>query len=136
MSWNIAKAKQQFSEVVRLSVQEPQAIYWHDKPVAALISAADFEAFEQWRAQQRVAPLEQQFGELREALREAGLSEGDGGLLPLPDRQAQQRANAFADALDAESEPAPAAGLTTPVAPALPKKGRPRAAATAVRKRR
>ena len=38
MTWNIASAKQQFSEVVRLTAQEPQAIYNRDKPVAVMVS--------------------------------------------------------------------------------------------------
>ena len=49
MTWNIASAKQQFSEVVRLTAEEPQAIYNRDKPVAVLISAEEFEEFKQWR---------------------------------------------------------------------------------------
>jgi PHD/YefM family antitoxin component YafN of YafNO toxin-antitoxin module len=42
MICNIAQVKQQLSEVVRLSAQEPQAIYNREKTVAMLISAADY----------------------------------------------------------------------------------------------
>ena len=45
MTWNIASAKQQFSEVVRLTAEEPQAIYNRDKPVAVMISVEEFEEF-------------------------------------------------------------------------------------------
>lgn len=51
MTWNIASAKQQFSEVVRLTAEEPQAIYNRDKPVAVLISAQEYEEFKAWQAQ-------------------------------------------------------------------------------------
>ena len=90
MDWNIAQAKQQFSEVVRLSAEEPQAIYRREVPVAALVSAAEYEEFQRWRAAQRVSSLTAQFDELRAALQETG-TEG----LDLPPRQALERSNAF-----------------------------------------
>lgn len=95
MNWNIAQAKQQFSEVVRLSAQMPQAIYKRDKAVAALVNAADFAQFQQWRDLQRQPLLTAQFDEIRLALAEAGL---DG--LQIPDRQSLQRPNAFDQMLD------------------------------------
>ena len=70
MTWNIASAKQQFSEVVRLTAEEPQAIYNRDKPVAVIISAQD----------ERDRPsLAQQFDEIRALLAAEGL---DGIELP------------------------------------------------------
>lgn len=72
MTWNIATAKQQFSEVVRLTAQEPQAIYNRDKPVAVLISAQDYEQFKQWQAQQGKPTLAQQFDEVRALLAARG----------------------------------------------------------------
>lgn len=68
MTWNIANAKQRFSEVVRLSAEEPQTIYNRDRPVAVLISADDFEAFRQWRAQRAGPTLLEQFAEIRAIL--------------------------------------------------------------------
>jgi prevent-host-death family protein len=65
MTWNIASAKQQFSEVVRLTAEEPQAIYNRDKPVAVIISAQDFEDFQRWRAERDRPSLAQQFDEIR-----------------------------------------------------------------------
>lgn len=72
MTWNIANAKQQFSEVVRLTAEEPQAIYNRDKPVAVMISADEFEEFKQWKIQRKRPTLAQQFDEIRALLAEKG----------------------------------------------------------------
>ena len=77
--WNIASAKQQFSEVVRLTAEEPQAIYNRDKPVAVVVSAQDFEDFQRWRAERDRPSLAQQFDEIRDLLAAEGL---DGIELP------------------------------------------------------
>ena len=79
MTWNIASAKQQFSEVVRLTAEEPQAIYNRDKPVAVIISAQDFEDFQRWRSERDRPSLAQQFDEIRALLAAEGL---DGIELP------------------------------------------------------
>ena len=79
MTWNIASAKQQFSEGVRLTAEEPQAIYNRDKPVAVIISAQDFEDFQRWRAERDRPSLAQQFDEIRALLAAEGL---DGIELP------------------------------------------------------
>ena len=79
MTWNIASAKQQFSEVARLTAEEPQAIYNRDKPVAVIISAQDFEDFQRWRAERDRPSLAQQFDEIRALLAAEGL---DGIELP------------------------------------------------------
>lgn len=97
MTWNIAQAKQQFSEVVRLSVQEPQAIYNREKPVAVLVNAAEYASFQQWRSAQHEPSLSAQFAELRAALQQAGVE-----ALQLPSRSAVQRPNAFVQMLEAE----------------------------------
>ena len=97
MTWNIAQAKQQFSEVVRLSVQEPQAIYNREKPVAVLVNAAEYATFQQWRSAQHEPSLLAQFAELRAALQQAGVE-----ALALPGRSAAQRPNAFVQMLEAE----------------------------------
>src|SRR5665647_1228899 len=102
MTWNIAQAKQQFSEVVRLSAQEPQAIYKRDKPVAMLINADEFEAFQRWHTAQHEASLTEQFAELRLALQEVHVQE-----MAIPARSTVQRPNAFVQMLEEE-------GLTSP----------------------
>lgn len=81
MDWNIATAKQQFSEVVRLTVEEPQAIYNRDKPVAVMVSAQEFEEFRQWREQRRKPTMSELFAEIRQIL----AAEGDDGI-ELPPR--------------------------------------------------
>jgi len=97
MTWNIAQAKQQFSEVVRLSAKEPQAIYNRDKPVAVLINVDEFKAFRQWRAGQHEPTLAAQFAESRLALQQAGVD-----ALQIPARADAQRPNAFVQMLEAE----------------------------------
>ena len=72
MTWNIASAKQQFSEVVRLTAEEPQAIYNRDKPVAVLISAQEYEEFKAWQAQNKRPTLAEQFDEIRALLAARG----------------------------------------------------------------
>lgn len=98
MTWNIAQAKQQFSEVVRLSAQEPQAIYNREKPVAMLISAAEFEQFHQWRTLQHEPSLIEQFADARAALQEAGFE-----ALDIPARSTVQRPNALLQMLEEEA---------------------------------
>ena len=72
MTWNIAHAKQQFSEVVRLAAHAPQPIFNRDKPVAVLVSPSEFEQFTQWRAQQSALSLLDSLAPLRAALLESG----------------------------------------------------------------
>ncbi len=72
MAWNIAQAKQQFSEVVRLCAQEPQGIDNRDKAVPTLVNADQFAAFEAWRASQVIPPLLAQFREVGQALIKEG----------------------------------------------------------------
>jgi prevent-host-death family protein len=97
MTWNIAQAKQQFSEVVRLSAQEPQAIYNREKPVAVLVNAVEYASFQQWRTAQHEPSLSAQFAQARSVLQQAGVAE-----LSLPSRSAVQRPNAFVQMLEAE----------------------------------
>ncbi|APW38255.1 hypothetical protein RD110_14495 [Rhodoferax koreense] len=76
MTWNIANAKQQFSEVVRLTAEEPQAIYNRDKQVAVLISSDDFEEFQQLRKQRDKPTLLELFADIRAALIADGAEDG------------------------------------------------------------
>ena len=46
--WKIGEAKQRFSEVVRRSAEEPQLIFNWVELSAALVSAEDYRAFEEW----------------------------------------------------------------------------------------
>jgi prevent-host-death family protein len=101
MNWNIAQAKQQFSEVVRLAAQEPQAICNRDTPVAVLISAHEFGAFRQWKAQQAAPSFAHIVSGMREQLVQAG---HDG--IDLPSRSETGRANAQLDEPQADPSPA------------------------------
>lgn len=82
MTWSIANAKQQFSEVVRLTAEEPQAIYNRDKPVAVMVSAEEFEEFKRWKAERERPALPELFARMRAALAEEGFEDG----LDLPPR--------------------------------------------------
>lgn len=76
MTWTIANAKQQFSEVVRLTAEEPQAIYNRNKPVAVMISAAEYEEFKRWQQEQRQPTMVALFDEIRTIL----AAEGEDGI--------------------------------------------------------
>lgn len=118
MNWNIADAKQQFSEVVRLSAEEPQAIYNRNTPVAALINASEFERFQAWLAAQATPDLLAQFDELRQALGEAGLRD-----IPAVRRTSLERPNAFLEMIEEEARPKQARPLRASARqPATPKK--------------
>ncbi|MDB5848999.1 MAG: prevent-host-death protein [Rhodoferax sp.] len=90
MTWSIASAKQQFSEVVRLSAEEPQVIYNRSKQAAVMVAPADFEAFQQWKSARDRPPLAQQFDEIRALL----AAQGEDGI-ELPARTT--RPNPFDD---------------------------------------
>ncbi len=93
MAWNIAQAKQQFSELVRMSVEEPQAIYNRDRAVATVVSAQEYEEFVQWRQTMRRVSLLDQFERGRLVFAEAFGQLDDP--LPLMDRSSLQRVDPF-----------------------------------------
>ena len=92
MVWNIAAAKQKFSDVVRLAASEPQVICNRGKAVAALVDAETFQAFQAWRERAAGRSLGDAFAELRRICAEEDYA------LAVPPRQ--DRANTFADAAD------------------------------------
>jgi PHD/YefM family antitoxin component YafN of YafNO toxin-antitoxin module len=107
MSWNIAQAKQQFSELVRLSAKEPQAIYNRDTPVATLVNAEEFAQFERWRAHQQSSSLLEQFEQARLAVKEANekYAGPDFAIEAFPsNRTFHGRANAFDEMLSQEAK--------------------------------
>jgi len=105
MTWNIAQAKQHFSEVVKQAAEEPQLIYNRNQPVAAVVGAEQFAAFEAWRESQAEQPmLDEVFAELR------ALAAGDEDPLPDPDRAGNGRVNAFVALLEEETESDDVAG--------------------------
>jgi prevent-host-death family protein len=94
MSWNIAQAKQHFSEVVKQAAEEPQLICNRNQPIAALISAEEYAVFLDWRKTQAVGrTLADDFADLRK------LAAGDPEPLPDPDRFGSARVDAFMEIL-------------------------------------
>ncbi len=92
MYWTIAEARQRFSALITAAAHEPQPILRRDRPVAVLVDAETFRAFEAWRAAQHGRSLGAAFAELRT------LAEAEGYELALPART--DRPNPFADAAD------------------------------------
>jgi len=92
MNWNIADAKQKFSELIRAAEDEPQWIYNRDKLVAAVIPAATLQDFLAWRNAAERPSLGAAFAELRRICEEEDYK------FELPPRQ--ERPNPFPDALD------------------------------------
>jgi uncharacterized protein YcgL (UPF0745 family) len=71
MSWKIAEAKQQFSEVLRRAAGKPQLIHNRDRLVGAVIGPEDTAAFLAWKAQQ-AALLSDAIDEVRRICTEEG----------------------------------------------------------------
>jgi prevent-host-death family protein len=95
MNWNIAQAKQRFSDVIKKAAEEPQVIFNRDRPVAAVIGVEEFAAFEKWRKiQANPRTLADEFAELRQLMRAEGYEDG----FELPPRQ--DRPNAFVEMLE------------------------------------
>jgi len=92
MNWNIADAKQKFSELIRAAEDEPQWIYNRDKLVAAVIPAATLQEFLAWRSEAERPSLGEAFAELRRICEEEEYT------FELPPRQ--ERPNPFPNALD------------------------------------
>lgn len=98
MNWNIAQAKQHFSEVVKQAATEPQIIYNRNTPVAALIAAEELAEYRAWK-EASVPPkktLLEHFAEMRQILIDAGDENG----LEIPARE--DRPNAFIEMLEQE----------------------------------
>jgi antitoxin (DNA-binding transcriptional repressor) of toxin-antitoxin stability system len=102
MSWNIAQAKQQFSELVRLCAEEPQAIYNRDRAVATLVNASEFEQFQRWREQNQRTSLVAHFEQGRRAFSEPANTQST---LEPRARMSLQRINAFDAMLASDTLP-------------------------------
>lgn len=92
MNWNVADAKQRFSEVIRAAEDEPQWIYNRDKLVAAVVPAGTVQEFLAWQKETERPSLAEAFAELRRICDEEDYT------LEIPPRQ--ERPNPFPDALD------------------------------------
>ena len=91
MHWQVAEAKQKFSEVLRAAM-EPQLIFNRGRLVAAVVDAQIYEVFQAWYEQQHRPTLAEAFTSLRQLCSEEGYT------LNVPTRQDRQ--NAFVKALD------------------------------------
>jgi prevent-host-death family protein len=97
MNWNIAQAKQHFSDVVKQAATEPQIIYNRNTAVAVLIAAEDMAEYRVWKETHRAKPsLIEAFAHMR------ALANGDPDPLPEPCRQKGERPNAFLEMLAEE----------------------------------
>jgi prevent-host-death family protein len=95
MPWNIAQAKQRFSEIVRQAAEGPQLIYNRKRLVAAVIDAEDYRAYKEWSDRASRRTLADEFAELRRIIQEEDYE------LTVPPRST--RANAFFEALEEEA---------------------------------
>jgi prevent-host-death family protein len=96
MNWNIAQAKQHFSDVVKQAATEPQIIYNRNTPVAAMIAAEDLAEYRAWKDTQKRPTLLESFAELRQLLIDAGFEDG------IDTGPRTTRPNAFVDMLEEE----------------------------------
>jgi prevent-host-death family protein len=99
MSWNIAQAKQKFSEVVRRAAEGPQLIYSRKRLVAAVIDAEAYRAYKEWSERAARRTLADEFAELRQIMQDENYE------LTLTPRST--RRNAFAEALEEEGSELP-----------------------------
>ena len=65
MSHKIGYAKQHLSAVIRLAAREPQLICNRASPVAAVVSAAEYGEFLQWKAARARPTMAALLGDLR-----------------------------------------------------------------------
>ena len=99
MHWNIALAKQRLSELIRDTAREPQVIYNRDSPVAVVIAAEELTEYSAWkRDRARQTTLAEEFDRLRD------LAGGHHDPMPVPDRLAVMRDNAFDRAVEESVE--------------------------------
>jgi prevent-host-death family protein len=94
MPWNIAQAKQRFSEIVRRTAEGPQLIYNRKRLVAAVINAEDYRAFKEWSERTAGRTLAEELAELRQIMQEESYD------LTLPPRSTRQ--NTFIETLKEE----------------------------------
>lgn len=99
MPWNIAQAKQRFSEIVRRATEGPQLIYNRNRLVAVVIDAEDYRAFKEWSERTAGRTLAEELAELRQIMQKESYE------LPLPPRST--RRNRFVETLEEEGRELP-----------------------------
>ena len=91
LNWKIAKARENFSEVLREVVREPQMVYNRETLVAVVIDPVTYQEWAEWKERQTSRTLDDFFGELRR------IEEEEDYALLLPERS--DRPNAFVEHL-------------------------------------
>ena len=105
MTWNIASAKQNFSEVVRSAVAEPQLVYNRNRLAAVVLSPEEFADYTNVKAAARAADAAKTattFWDVMQHLRGDADSDAVADAMDAA-RRAPDRPNAFLDMLDEEA---------------------------------
>jgi prevent-host-death family protein len=97
--WNIAQAKQRFSDLVKQAAAGPQLIYNRKRLVAAVIDVEEYRAFQQWSQKGGGPTLADEFAELRQILSEENCT-----LVASP---RSTRPNALVETLEADGRDLP-----------------------------
>ena len=82
MNWNIAQAKQQFSRLVLDAQHAPQAILKHHDTVAYMLSAQEYQLFQNWRTRTATPDFHASLAQLR-----ANIPDAEDIALALPPRR-------------------------------------------------
>ena len=78
--WSVAKARRQFTELIRSTAREPQPIYNRQRLVGVVVDAVTFEEFLRWKEEQAGRSIATALDELR------NICQAEGYRLELPDR--------------------------------------------------
>ena len=92
MKWSVAKAREQFSDLLRKAALEPQEIYNRDRLVAAVLGPDSFRELSQLMEKRTRKTLGESFADLRKVMAEEGYR------LEIPPRK--NRKNDFPKFLD------------------------------------
>ena len=92
MKWSVAKAREQFSDLLRKAAMEPQEIYNRERLVAAVLGPDVFRELSESRERRAKRTIGESFAELRRVMAEEGYR------LEIPPRK--NRKNDFPKLLD------------------------------------
>jgi hypothetical protein len=92
MKWSIARAREQFSELLRKAANEPQEIYNRDRLVAAVLGPDSFRELSECMKKTARRTVNESFAEMRKVMAEEGYK------LEVPPRK--NRKNEFPKLLD------------------------------------
>jgi len=89
MNWEIPEAQQQFSELVKAALTEPQPIYKRNQLMAFMVEAGLFQEFLEWQRQKQKPSVAEAFEDIRQVAQEENFT------LEVPTRE--NRTNPFLD---------------------------------------